>query len=44
MKSKKKLFIRSLPAFVMIIALIYIGNVLSNAENPQWAKVVFFVS
>ena len=44
MKSKKNLGTLLLSALVLIPILLFIGNVLSNAENPEWSKVVFFVS
>ena len=44
MKSKKNLGTLLLSALVLIPILLFIGNVLSNAENPEWYMVVFFVS
>lgn len=44
MKRKKELNLLLLSALVLISALVFIDNVLSNSENPNWSKVVFFVS
>jgi hypothetical protein len=44
MKSKKKLGTLISSALVLIPMLVFIGIVLSNAENPEWREVVFFVS
>jgi len=44
MKRKKKLSLLLLSALVLISTLVFIDNVLSNPENPNWSKVVFFVS
>ena len=44
MKRKKDLSLLLLSALVLISALVSVDNVLSNPENPNWSKVVFFVS
>jgi len=44
MKNKKNLATLLLSALVLIPILVFIGNVLSSAENSEWSKVVFFVS
>ena len=44
MKRKKELSLLLLSALVFIFALVSVNNVLSNPENPNWSKVVFFVS
>jgi len=44
MKRKKELSLWLLSALVLISTLVFIDNVLSNPENPNWSKVVFFVS
>lgn len=44
MKRKKELGTLILSALVLIPILVFIGNVLSSPENPNWSKVAFFVS
>jgi len=44
MKSKKKSDTLLLSALGLIAILLIIGNVRSNAENPEMSKVIFFVS
>ena len=44
MKRKRELSLLLLSALVLISALVSIDGVLSNPENPNWSKVVFFVS
>lgn len=44
MKNKKTLGLLLLSAFVLIPILVFIGNVLSNAENLEGSKAVFYVS
>ena len=44
MKSKKNLDTLLWSALVLIPILVFIGNLLSSAENSEWSKVVFFVS
>ena len=44
MKNKRNLGILLLSAPVLIPILVFIGNVLSKAENPESSKVVFIVS
>lgn len=44
MKNKKTLGLLLFSAFVLIPILVFIGNVLSNAENLEGSKAVFYVS
>jgi hypothetical protein len=44
MKSKKKRAVFLLSALVLIPVIVWIGNVLSNTENPEGSKAVFYVS
>lgn len=44
MKNKRELVSRLFAALVLIPILVCSSNVLSNAENPELSKVVFFVS
>ncbi|MGD8741764.1 MAG: hypothetical protein PVG34_15710 [Desulfobacterales bacterium] len=43
MKRKKELSLLLLSALVLTSTLVFIDNALSNPENPNWSKVVFFV-
>jgi len=44
MKRKKELTALVLVTLVLIPALAFIDNALSDADNPNGSKVVFFVS
>jgi hypothetical protein len=44
MKINKEMTILFVSALVLYPILVYLGNVLSNAENPELAEVVFVVS
>jgi len=44
MKGKKELTALLLATLVLIPALVFIDKALSDPGNPNWSKVVFYVS